>query len=120
MTTLAAFLLEVEDEFPQEPQTAKQQRSQQVGQAEIPLPNGPETGESDSGGSGGIPPRWPPPTDRDRHGDGRPGRPPRWQRMVLWGIVIMLAAVLGSFLGRGIGQIGVWIERGMSPEAGEA
>lgn len=96
-----------------EPLTAEQARSEQIGKAS-PLVEGPGPGDGDSGGSGGIPPRWPPPTDRDRHGDGRPARPPRWQRMLLWGVLIMLS-LLVSF---GIGRLGVLIERGMSRQTG--
>lgn len=81
-----------------EPLTAEQARSEQTGKT-IPLVEGPRPGDGDSGGSGGIPPRWPPPTDHDRHGDGRPERSPRWWRLMVLGAVLILFGTILSFLG---------------------
>lgn len=83
---------------PEEPRTAKQERSQQVGQAD-PLPNSPETAHGgDGGGSGRIPPE-PPPTTHGR-GDGRPSKPSRWARLMLYAIFALLTFLSGFLLAK--------------------
>ena len=70
----------------------------------------PPSGGDGGGGGDGLPPL-PPPSDE---GHGLPERPARWKRLVLWGAIFLLAGLVGWFIGRPIGELGLVIERGLT------
>jgi hypothetical protein len=80
----------------------------QLQRARASLPDGDQSPGTPGGGSGDrLPPL--PPVDHDDRGFGRlPPRPPRWQRLLLWTVVLLLAFLTGA----AIGQLGIIIERG--------
>jgi hypothetical protein len=80
-----------------------------VGVAEVREPEPKPAREAESAGGGHEPPAAPPPVDRGRH-RWRPDPPPRWWRIVLYGMMLIACFVLGSLIGRATARIdrAVW------------